>query len=379
MMADESHLESFFPFNHLDDSSFNLALYEISHGPLNFNSNRLETLLFNPIEQPELSNSLSSYLNPDYNFIAGLPSSSYLAEDDINSRVAPLSNKINFSIMHLNARSLLKNLDQLNLMLGNLKKSFAVIGISETWLTECTAELVNITGYSFISNHRKSKTGGGVGIYLHNDLQYKILSECKLSDPEVIESLFVEITVPHGKNIIVGCVYRPPNQNTALFQDKLNDILSYISKDNKQCYVMGDFNLDLLQYNHHTPTQEFIDALFSFAFFPLISNPTRLTSYSATLIDNIFTNNLSQNVLNGVVLNNLSDHLPVFAYFSGLTLTRDGENKAFMRKFTDENLRKFNKNVSNTNWSSLLNEDPNIAYNNFIQEYSIIYNACFPF
>ena len=53
MMADESHLEFLFPFNHLDNSSFNLALYELSHGPLNFNSNRLETLLFNPIEQPE--------------------------------------------------------------------------------------------------------------------------------------------------------------------------------------------------------------------------------------------------------------------------------------------------------------------------------------
>ena len=107
-MADESHLESFFPFNHLDDSSFNLALHEISHGPLNFNCNHLEILLFNPIEQPELPNSLSSYLNPDSNSIACLPSSSHLAEDDINSRVAPLSNKINSSIMHLNARSLLK-------------------------------------------------------------------------------------------------------------------------------------------------------------------------------------------------------------------------------------------------------------------------------
>ena len=197
-------------------------------------------------------------------------------------------------------------------------------------------------------------------------------------DPETIESLFVEITVPHGKNIIVGSVYRPPNQNTALFLDKFNDILSRISKDNKQCYVIGDFNLDLLQYNHHTPTQEFIDTLFSLAFIPLISNPTRLTSYSVTLIDNIFTNNLSQNVLNGVVLNDLSDHLPVSAYFSGKTLTRDGENKVFMCKITGENLSKFNKNVSNTNWASFLDEDPNMAYNNFIDEYSRVYNACFP-
>ena len=137
---------------------------------------------------------------------------------------------------------------------------------------------------------------------------------------------------------------------------------------------MGDFNLDLLQYNHHTPTQEFIDTLFSFAFIPLMSNPTCLTYNSATLIDNIFTNTLT----NGVVLNDLSDHLPVFAYFSGQTFTHGGDNKAFTRKFTDENLCKFNKNVPNTNWSLLLNEDPNMSYNNFIDEYSKIYNACIP-
>ena len=41
-------------------------------------------------------------------------------------------------------------------------------------------------------------------------------------------------------------------------------------------------------------------------------------------------------------------------------------------------LRKFNENISNTNWSSLLDEDPNMSYNNFIDEYSRIYNACFP-
>ena len=55
-------------------------------------------------------------------------------------------------------------------MLGSLKKPFSVIGISETWLTDCTAELINITGYNFVSNHRKFKTGGGVDIYLQNDL-----------------------------------------------------------------------------------------------------------------------------------------------------------------------------------------------------------------
>ena len=119
---------------------------------------------------------------------------------------------------------LLKIFNQLNLILKNLKGAFSVFGVSETWLTDSTSELVNITGYNFVSNHRKSKIGGGVGIYLQNDIQYKILKECIFSDPQAIESNFVEITVPQGKNIIVGCVYRPPNQNTALFLDKFNDI-----------------------------------------------------------------------------------------------------------------------------------------------------------
>ena len=162
--------------------------------------------------------------------------------------------------------------------------SFFVIGVPETWLAHCTAELVNITGYNFVSNHRKSKKGGVVGIYLKNGLEYKLLEEYKFSDRDVLESLFLEVIVPHGKNIIVDCIYRPPNQYTAMFIYNFDNIFSLISTDKKHCYVMRDFNLDLLRYNHHVPTQEFINSLFSHVFLPLISNPTCLTSCSAALL-----------------------------------------------------------------------------------------------
>ena len=189
----------------------------------------------------------------------------------------------------------------------------------------------------------------------------------------------MEIIVPQGKNIIVGTVYRPPNQNTATFLDKLNDILSSILKDNQHCYVTGDFNLDLLQYNHHVQTQEFIDSLFSHAFLPLISNLMRLTFYTATLIDNIFTNNLSQNVINGIVLNDLSDHFPVFACLHDEVLPRSKDKKTVKRSFNEENPRKFNETLSKTSWPSFFNgEDPNESYNGFINEYSRIFETCFP-
>ena len=77
--------------------------------------------------------------------------------------------------------------------------------------------MVNLPGYNFISNHRRGKTGGGVGLYLGDYFQYKLIQDCNISNPEVIESLFVEISNPLGKNIIVGTVYRPPNQNPSSF------------------------------------------------------------------------------------------------------------------------------------------------------------------
>ena len=63
----------------------------------------------------------------------------------------------------------------------------------------------------------------------------------------------------------------------------------------------GDFKLDLLQYNHYVTTQEFNEYLFSHAFLPLKSNPIRLTSHFATLIENISTI-IFQHVFTGIVL-----------------------------------------------------------------------------
>jgi hypothetical protein len=57
--------------------------------------------------------------------------------------------------------------------------------------------------------NRSSKIGGG--IYIANQMNYKIRSDLNLSDENIIESIFIELVTAVGKNIIVGVIYRPPN------------------------------------------------------------------------------------------------------------------------------------------------------------------------
>ena len=54
--------------------------------------------------------------------------------------------------------------------------------------------------------------------------------------------------------------------------------------------------------------------MYSLGLYPLIDKPTRITDFSATLIDNIFTNELHHNITSGILFNDISDHLPIFAH-----------------------------------------------------------------
>ena len=56
------------PFCRLDDSSCNTAMYELAHGSLHYDSDRLNTLLFNPIADQSYFGDLLDNLDPDKNF-----------------------------------------------------------------------------------------------------------------------------------------------------------------------------------------------------------------------------------------------------------------------------------------------------------------------
>ena len=151
----------------------------------------------------------------------------------------------------------------------------------------------NIPGYNFVHSLRLNKVGGSVHIYVTKELEFSICDDLSLTGEKCAELLFIEIQRADETNIKIGTIYRPPDQNVQDFVGSEDQLITKISRENKNCYLMGDFNLNLLSHNSHATTGEFLDVMFSRSFVPLIRRLTRLTSHTATPIDNIFTNNIN--------------------------------------------------------------------------------------
>ena len=79
---------------------------------------------------------------------------------------------------------------------------------------------------------------------------------------------------------------------------------------------MGNFNINLLYCNIDKNTSDYIDILYSHAFFPLINSPMWITPNLRTLIDNIFYNNVIKNIISGNIKTSFSDHLTQFLLVS---------------------------------------------------------------
>ena len=62
-------------------------------------------------------------------------------------------------------------------MLAAIEYKFSVVSITETWIRSSDCRELNLPGYQFISNHRSDRVGEGVGMYIDQDLSFKILKE----------------------------------------------------------------------------------------------------------------------------------------------------------------------------------------------------------
>ena len=150
------------------------------------------------------------------------------------------------------------------------------------------------------------------------------------------------------------------------------------SREHNKCkiHLLGDYNLDLLKFAIHKPTEEFIDSMYASGLIPTITKPTRLQGTSATLIDNIFSSSVGIG-LAGVILNDISDHNMVFAIED--IATDCPESKVKRPDMSSKNITAFCDLLTKSNWDFIQEEnDITKAYDYFYEKINATAEISFP-
>ena len=142
-----------------------------------------------------------------------------------------------------------------------------------------------------------------------------------------IKTIFIEIDkeqIGQDKHVIVGVIYIPPDTDIKIFNEYVSELLDKIRSENKCVACFGDYNIYLLNSDCQGPTQEFAELMYSYSLYPCITKPTRVSSKTASLIDNTFCNNIvdNQDVFTGILYTDISDHFPIF-YIDKATVSKN--------------------------------------------------------
>ena len=98
----------------------------------------------------------------------------YFDSTQLDQILLPNISKNLNSLMHVNAGSLVANIENVCLNLASLKHKFSVVAVTETWTNSSIEKTIDIPGYDKIIKSRENRVGGGVALFIDSDLNVKI-------------------------------------------------------------------------------------------------------------------------------------------------------------------------------------------------------------
>ena len=194
-------------------------------------------------------------------------------------------------MFYVNIASLNKHIDDLRLILSALEFKFDIIGICEHKIRKGSTPKnnIDIPGYRSFTFQPIESSHGGSSIYLKNNINYIERHDLALNSTGNFESTVIEINFLKRKHLIVACIYR--HRTTKIYihdfnKNHMDHFHQEIIDDNKQCILMGDFNIDLLKCDSNNHSNSFYNISASNFFTPYVLQSTRL--HSKSLIDNLY-------------------------------------------------------------------------------------------
>ena len=183
-----------------------------------------------------------------------------------------------FKMAMLNIASLPKHFKEISLMLRD--KKIDVLALNKTRLdSSISDDLISVDGYDLICANR-NRNGGGVCIYARCNINY--LKRLDLV-PNSLEAVSLEIKQANSQSFIISTIYRPPNSKTEDFL-KIERLVQLADNENKEVYILGDLNINLLVQNVCTYKKlQKIMELYQLT--QIINDPTRITESTRSLLD----------------------------------------------------------------------------------------------
>lgn len=339
-----------------------------------------EKLLFNYIDDNDYGNNVLDDVDPDPIILSShvtLCSCNYYQHSELSDL---LKNDQNSStIIFQNIRSIPENFDSFRVQyIDSLIPYINIIGLCETRLTNNIEDLYCLPSYDLYTNNN-ARNKGGVAIFTRQNINCKKINElCIMSNS--FESVFVECVI-NDVNNSYGVIYRRPSSNNDDFITNLLCILEYTKQKRGKCYIMGDFNYDLLKYESYDVIRNYVHIMYSFGFYPCINRPTRVSCNSATIIDNIWTNDTTSLRTNGILMTDQSDHFAPFTkiFFNSNPLySNDKYIELTYRDFKSCSKEEMCATMMESLTEFRLSNDVNESYTSLSNILSNVTNSCFP-
>ena len=239
----------------------------------------------------------------------------------------------------------------------------SIICLTESWFSsEIADDLFKIEGYKIERRDRNTR-GGGLLVYLKDDTtyQFKRIKELECVDLEV---MCFKIQAVKSKPFLLFFIYRKPN---SLFLNSFKTMIKKGLNVSNEILILGDLNENLLQTPLSKASKDLSRFMENYGFTQLVTQPTRVTSLSCTLIDHAYAN-FSENIIACSVLkSSISDHYPVQINRKINGCVSVNENSVTFRQKTKDYEIKIANDIQQTNFCNVYSSNSATAAANALE------------
>ena len=283
------------------------------------------------------------------------------------------------SILDLNIQNIFSKFDELVCFIQtiNIKHPISAICLNECWISqEHDVTGLHLEGYTMFFQRGNRVGHGHCGLitYIHESFLSKEIAIENVHTSWDYLCVQLSHTSPNSRKYLLCNVYRLPcylSEDINLFTIEFSNFLRSVKHINSSVFICGDFNINLLLISSNRHFADYFDNVISTGFFPKITLPTRIQESSSTLIDQIWSNNLEENIksTSGIIINDISDHKMIFTFIENTAYVEKHEkyikvehkNQSSVKNFVDEleSMKIYDKLNQN------INESPEDNYNRF--------------